>query len=262
MLDFLKQTEEKAQDIKTLRHGLLVFIKEQLQKAEGGEGNSIKGLQLFLTPADEEKHLFESAVYYHEPNRFKEEEVQKIADDYAIELPKQWQMEFFFTDNIPAHAIKSKNLPIGLSIITRKHQTANKITTAVIKVLNGEAESEQYNIASTAGKVYIGRGKNVQTANGFYRVNTIAFLENKNEGNRFVSRQHAHIEWNEKENCFLLFADDGGVPPKNKIKIQTGNGSLIKLQTTQIGHCLQHGDQIILGESALLEFNFQPEGSI
>lgn len=261
MLDFLKQKEEKAQDIKTLRHGLLVFIKEQLQKAEGGEGSSIKSLQLFMKPADEDKHLYESAVYYHEPSRFKEEEVQKIADDYAIELPKQWQLEFSFTDNFPIHSIKAKNLPVALSIVTRK-QTANKITTAVINVLNGEAENEQYKFASTNGKIYIGRGKNVQTANGFFRVNTIAFLDNKNEGNRFVSRQHAHIEWNEKENCFFLFADDGGIPPRNKIKIQTSNGSLIKLQSTQIGHCLHHGDQIILGESALLEFNYQPEGSI
>jgi hypothetical protein len=51
-----------------------------------------------------------------------------------------------------------------------------------------------------------------------------------------------------------LFADEGGIPPHNKMKVRTQGGIPVKLQTTQIGHRLQEGDQIILGESALLEF--------
>jgi hypothetical protein len=34
------------------------------------------------------------------------------------------------------------------------------------------------------------------------------------------------------------------------------DGSLIKLQTAQIGHALKEGDQIMLGESTLLQFTY------
>ena len=29
--------------------------------------------------------------------------------------------------------------------------------------------------------------------------------------------------------AFYLFADEGGIPPRNKVKVQTADGSLIKL---------------------------------
>ncbi len=36
--------KNRPKDIKGIRYGLLQFIKEQLQKAEGGEGGNIKTL--------------------------------------------------------------------------------------------------------------------------------------------------------------------------------------------------------------------------
>ncbi len=128
---------------------------------------------------------------------------------------------------------------------------------AYLKVRIGEAEKEEYTISSTTGKIYIGREKKVQTLDGFYRENIIAFPESKNESNKFISRQHAHIEYNPDSGFFLLFADEGGIPPRNKIKIRTANEqNPVKLYTTQIGHQLKEGDQILLGESALLEFSY------
>ncbi|HLL96228.1 MAG TPA: hypothetical protein VK404_14705, partial [Spirosoma sp.] len=77
------------------------------------------------------------------------------------------------------------------------------------------------------------------------------------EANRYVSRQHAHIEWNGEAGCFMLFADEGGVPPRNKVKIRSTGADLpIKLHSTQVGHPLQEADQIVLGESAVLEFSY------
>ena len=53
----------------------------------------------------------------------------------------------------------------------------------------------------------------------------------------------------------MIFADEGGVPPQNKIKIKSlNNDTPFKLNSIQIGHVLKDGDQIILGESALIEF--------
>lgn len=252
MFDFFKS---RPTDIKGIRGALLQFIKEQLQKAEGGEGSNIKGLCLYITAPNEEKHLYEAAVYADDENRFKEEEVQKIADDYAIALPENWTVEIEFADEAPAEALKAPDVDAALFISTKKKPKVFHDVAAVIRVLNGEAEKEVYSISSTEGKINIGRERRVQTADGFYRENTIAFPDSsRHESNRSVSRQHAHIEWDSDNGAFYLFADEGGIPPHNKMKVRTEGGTPVKLQTTQIGHRLQEGDQIVLGETAVLEF--------
>ena len=76
------------------------------------------------------------------------------------------------------------------------------------------------------------------------------------DANRSVSRQHAHIEWESASGSFLIFADEGGIPPHNKMKIRTAEGISIKLQAIEVGHRLEEGDQVILGDKAVLEFSY------
>jgi hypothetical protein len=256
MFDFLKSKGTPPSDVKEIRQQLLLFIKEQLRKAEGGEGASIKGLQLFID-AGAEAHLYEAAVYYNEPNRFAREEVQRIADDYAIDLPEGWNLDIVFTGELPTGAAKAPNMPAALGIVTRHHSAVQTPETAMLRVLNGEAEQEIYEITPASGRVCIGRDKKAQADDGFLRENDIAFPSNsKNEGNKYVSRQHAHIEWDKHNRCFCLYADEGGIPPRNKVKVQRENGATIRLQTTEIGHKLEPGDKIVLGTSVLLEFDY------
>ena len=107
MLNFLKNKEKSPDDVKQIRQQLLLFIKDQLKKTEGGEGASIKAIQLHMA-AGEDQHLYEAAVYLNEPNRFKNDEVQRIADDFALDLPKDWSLELAFPEELPAEAVKSK----------------------------------------------------------------------------------------------------------------------------------------------------------
>ena len=258
MLDFLKQrNDNQPKDVKIIRNKLLQFIKEQLQRREGGEGSNIRGMELYIAPSPDEKDIYESIVYFHEPDRFKNEEIQRIADDYAIALPTQWNLQLVFVGELPTDAARSKELPVAIHIGTRKQPTLNNPTTAYLKVLSGEAEHDDYMITAGSGRIHIGRDRDVKTIDGFSRINTIAFLvTSPTDPNRYISRQHAHVEWNEESGCFYLFADEGGIPPRNKVKVQTADGSLIKLQTVQIGHALKEGDQIMLGESSLLQFTY------
>lgn len=261
MFDFFKQKEEaSAPDVKTLRYQLLQFIKDQLKKWEGGEGSNIRGMQLFMTPSEEERHLFEAAVYFDAENKFKEEEVQRIADDYAIDLPAGYTLDLLFVEIIPPEAIKSKDLPVALHVSTKKQPVLTAKTTAYLKVVNGEAEQPVYQLSDKAGRVCIGREKKVRTPEGFMRENNIAFPSTSiNSSNKFISRQHAHIKWNSEAGGFFLYADEGGIPPRNKIKVQTANGDIIRLQSTHVGHHLHEGDQIVLGESALLQFSYMEQ---
>lgn len=247
----------RPKDVKGIRSSLLQFIKEQLQKAEGGEGSNIKGLCLYITCNEAEKHLYEAAVYADEQDRFKEEELQKIADDYAIALPDTWSLEFEFTAVAPPEAIPANDVDAALFISTKKKPAVHKEATAYVKVLNGEAEKEVYTITSGNRKFNIGREKKAQTPDGFYRENFIAFpASSNNESNRSISRQHAHIQWDAESGCFYLFANEGGIPPLNKLKVRTPSGKMEKIQTTEFGHRLEEGDQIMLGESAVLEFSY------
>src|SRR6476619_6299315 len=117
MFDLFKR---HPNNIKRIRAALLYFIKEQLQKAEGGEGANIRGLCLYINCKDEEKHLYEAAVYADEENRFKEEEVQKIADDYAIALPENWTLQVEFVNEIPPEAMRANDMNAALFISTKK----------------------------------------------------------------------------------------------------------------------------------------------
>lgn len=246
-------------DVKSIRETLLRAIKEELQKAEGGEGRNMKGINLFMSTLGSDKHIYEAAVYADEPQKFKDE-VQRIADDFALGLPDTWELEVCFDEEFPPDAIRLRDMDAAIFIRTKDH-VIQRSGLAYIRVLNGEAEQHEYQISSDAGKINIGREKKTQVADGFFRLNQIAFPgESADAANKYISRQHAHLEWDNDKGRFMLFADDGGIPPGNKIKIRTaGQENPVKLISTHIGHPLEEGDQIILGETAVIQFSYQPE---
>jgi hypothetical protein len=261
MLKFFSKSDDRPADVKEIRHRVVQFIKDHLRKSEGGEGGAIRSMCLYLAPTAEERHLYEAAVYANEPNRLKNEEIQRIADDYAIDLPAGWNLDISIEDKLPDASIKAAGMPVALSISSGKKAVIHKETSGVIKVMHGGAEQDTYTIKSTQGRVNIGRDRNARTTEGFGRENSIAFPStDDNPASRFISRQHAHIDWNKELGGFMLYADEGGIPPRNKVKVQQTNGNLVRLQTTEIGHALMDGDQIVLGESVLMEFHYLKEG--
>jgi len=251
-----KLFKEPATDVKKIRNILLQFIKEKLQMAEGGEGANINGIYLYINCTEQERYLYESAIHAANPGKFRDE-VQKIADDYAIQLPESWKYEIAFTDKYPEQSYVAPGIKTALFISTRKAGIINKKARAYVKILGGNAEKETYVLEPSKEKINIGREAKVQLSGGFVRKNTIAFTAaGSMDINRSVSRQHAHIEWDPTSGSFLIFADEGGIPPNNKMKIHTAEGSFIKMQAIEVGHRLQEGDQVILGDKAVLEFTY------
>ncbi len=245
-----------AADVKKIRNVLLQLIKEKLQKAQGGEGANINGIYLYINCTEQERYLYESVVYTADPEKFRDE-VQKIADDYAILLPPSWKYEATFTDKFPEQSYVAAEIKTALFISTRKAGIISKKTCGFIKVLGGNAEKESYVLEPSKEKINIGREIQVQLNGGVVRKNTIAFIAaGAADNNRSVSRQHAHIEWEPSSGSFLIFADEGGIPPNNKMKIHTSGGMSVKMQAIEVGHRLQEGDQVILGDQAVLEFTY------
>ncbi|PJJ79039.1 FHA domain-containing protein [Mucilaginibacter auburnensis] len=254
---FNNDADERPSDVKGVRHALLQFIKQQLQKAEGGEGGNIKGVCLYINTTDADKHVYEAAVYAEQPQLLRDE-IQRTADDYAVALPTNWSLDVIFDENIPTEATKALNIDAAFFVKTAKH-AIKKEATAYIRALSGETLESEYILKSESGKINIGRDKKTQSDEGYFRTNHIAFpSESKSKENRFISRQHAHIEWNNDAGRFMIFADEGGIPPRNKVKIRSeANEQITKLHATHIGHELQEGDQIVLGESAVIEFSYK-----
>jgi len=241
-------------DVKGIRNAIVKLVKEQLQKSEGGEGRNIQGIHLYIFCPLAARQLYQAALYMNIEGRFRNEDIQRVADDYAIDLPADWALEITFIEEAPPGAIKSTLVDCALLMTSAGKPSIYSNGTLIINVVNGQAERETYTLTSAQGKVNIGRENKVKMADGFFRINHIAFLgDDKHKANRSVSRQHAHIEWNAMEGCFYIFADMGGIPPGNKTKISRQNEAAAKMQTMEIGYRLQHGDQVMLGGEAVLE---------
>jgi hypothetical protein len=173
MFKIFSSKDDSLNDVKGIRDTLLRGIKENLQRSEGGEGTNIKGINLFIAVDAQEKHMYQSAVYQDEPEKFKAE-VQRIADDFDIGLPADWKMEVYFDETFPPESVKLEGIGAALFIRTKDH-TIQRSGSAYIKVLNGEAEKPVYLIKSEDGRLNIGREKKAQVAGGFFRINQIAF---------------------------------------------------------------------------------------
>ncbi|QNK63695.1 FHA domain-containing protein [Pedobacter sp. PAMC26386] len=256
MFDFFKKNKtDNPLDAKSLREVVLQFIKEELQKLDGGEGKHLKALQVFVNAGAEELFLYETALYSADPEKF-QEEVQRIADNFALDLPADWKLEVRYVAELPVGIIQHKDIKLGLILKSAALPISNQTrSTARLKVITGKAEQEEYILKPGTSRINIGREGSVQASDGSYRVNTIAFLAEMQDSNKYISRQHAHLEWDKEAGCFKLYADEGGVPPGNKTKIRAAHDeNTHKLNSTQIGYALKEGDQIILADVAVLEF--------
>lgn len=260
MFDFFKKNKPAEElDAKGLRDSVLQLLKEELQKLEGGEGKNVARLQLFITARGERRYIYESALYTAHPEQFKEE-VQRIADNFALNLPEEWALDVNFLEEMPEGAVQRPAISTGLLIQTIaavKKKTNGNAAKIALSILKGVAELTEYTFEKESGRINIGRERNIQTNDGSFRINHIAFPA-EHDSNKYISRQHAHVEWDKEAECFKLYADEGGVPPGNKTKISSSADERIhKLNSTHIGYQLKAGDQIILGDAAVLEFSLR-----
>lgn len=264
MFDFFKNAASKGgsstnPDVKEIRDAILRLLKERIQELDGGEGKYIDTLQLYVYPTAEERYKYEAALYTADPRQFKDE-VQRIADNFDLDLPADWKLDVLFVEERPEGAkvapeINAALLLINKSLLVQEQEVV--ASAAQITILHGSAEKEHYILQPGTSRINIGRESQIQSADGSIRLNAIAFAADAHESNKYISRQHAHIEWDKKSATFMLYADEGGVPPGNKTKIRIATDeSIHKLNSTQVGYLLKAGDQVILGESAVIDFQW------
>jgi len=269
MFDFFKKNNKL--DAKGIRDAVLQLIKEELQQLDGGEGNLLQTISVYVAPAEEEKFLYQAALYNGDAAKLRED-VQRIADNFALDLPENWQLALHFEEELPAGTRRTDDIKAGLKLVmslpssaagaategAAAHPTGMLAAAQIsLKVVKGKAEQDEYVLKAGENKrINIGREAQIQANDGSLRINHVAFPEDAAyESNKYISRQHAHIEWDAASASFKLYADEGGVPPGNKTKIRNAQDeSVFKLNSTLVGYPLKDSDQIILGDAVILQF--------
>ena len=144
-------------------------------------------------------------------------------------------------------------------------QDISKGRTARITVYEGQGSmlQDEYILNSVelqkpSMRVYnIGSGKFVKMANGLMRKNYIVINDDENspefEMNRFVSRSHAHIDFNE-DYGFRLFVESKGTKMAGKRTRIIRGDKVFDLNNTLVPEPLVDGDIIELSKSVMLLF--------
>lgn len=224
------------------------------------------GLKLFLvynTP--EELELLKVALYANTPNKFKDAELQKDLADNYIKLTNNWKFEYeFCLGELPNCRFSDRKF--GLEILENIKTEPLKVESFVakIEVLDGQTSQKKYILNFKEKQEFrIGRGYNPRLATGRTRQNDIVFLpqddanfdSTKEQSGLSVSRNHATIKFDAEQQKYFLFVDEGGLPQNNnRTKILRENNTSVKLQVLGMPYELTIGDEIELGDGALLSF--------
>ncbi|WP_375447028.1 FHA domain-containing protein [uncultured Fibrella sp.] len=187
--------------------------------------------------------------------------------DYGITLPDTYLFNWEITATPPDWPDALVRGPYTLLLLKQGQPTAfESIAVALrLEALNGQLHKPYYTLEPTDSQVYtIGRGLRPRLESGQYRLNAIAFVDaaeadfNSGEGesNKMISRNHARIVV--KPTGLWLCAEEGGIPPKNKLKVHTAQGALIRLYDLRVSHLLAPGDQIELGDGLMLLISAEP----
>lgn len=113
-------------------------------------------------------------------------------------------------------------------------------------------------IATLPGqRMNIGIGKKIKLQSGVIRINHIAVDDNPQgehfDQNKYVSRSHAYITFNENEG-FVLTVELGGTPAGKHRTMVFRNNKEIRMDIPGMAVPLENGDQIILSREVTLYF--------
>lgn len=113
-------------------------------------------------------------------------------------------------------------------------------------------------IATLPGqRMNIGIGKRIKLQSGVIRINHIAVDDNPQgehfDHNKYVSRSHAYITFNENEG-FVLTVELGGTPAGKHRTMVFRNNKEIRMDIPGMAVPLENGDQIILSREVTLFF--------
>jgi hypothetical protein len=241
--DFVRS---RSRDPLAVAHGVVERVEEQIQPS--GRGTRVFPFTRLavsvVAPSDDARARFD-AVFEGEPtlhDRIAERlaaagcgDVRPaITIDYVARPHKNWRHPEFdirfsrvVVETAPAAVSESKDARIELT------------------VASGTADRRTYSLGPS--RIHIGRCREVRDSrHRLIRANDVAFAEGDDAINQSVSRQHAHIAYDETTAGFRL-RDDGSAHGTAVVRA----GKTLTVPRGTRGVRLQPGDEIILGDARL-----------
>ncbi len=249
---------------RTLRADIIQFVVQSLQPFVDEKSLSVAGLHLYVFCDDrQQEEAVQAALYADKTGLFKTEQLERILANHFISLAPGWVFEYHIVKELlPPDCLQQGRF--GLKIATAGAPVSVQYIKAGITILAGQAAYDQYELdPGKQLKFYIGRSRTPQLASGKIQQNDIVFLGSNETGstgqtghaNLHVSRNHAFIVYEPGTGRYLLYPDKGGLPDSgNKLKVHTADDKVKWLNIYGVAHCLQNGDQVELGGSAVFRF--------
>jgi hypothetical protein len=186
--------------------------------------------------------------------RYFEQEIRKTLVKAECKFPENLEVEVSVTDELPGPE------GIWLWIETETEKRRPKLPArraAKLTVVEGTANCGD--MALDRKRVNIGRTVNVYRNEGLSRRNDLAFIEDS-DINRTVSREHAHVEYDESEGIYKIF-NDRWYKRNEKGEGSCGiwivrDGMSQEVHRNERGMRLEAGDEIHLGK-AVLRFTYR-----
>lgn len=240
------------------------FIIQSLKPYVDEKSMSVAGIRLYVHCTDAgQEEAAKIALCADKPGMFRTEYLERKLINHFIQLEPGWFFEYHIVhDQLPAGCIQQGQY--GIKVTRAGDQVVEKFTTAGLQILVGQAEQFEYLLDPHLQlRFNIGRSRSPQLATGKVQLNDIVFIgagepgydEGIGKANLHVSRNHAYIVYDPKNNKYLLYPDKGGLPESgNKLKVHTADDRIKLLNMYGIGHHLQDGDQIELGGEAVIRF--------
>lgn len=157
-----------------------------------------------------------------------------ITIDYVTRPHKNWRHPDF---DIRFSRVSVETASVAVS--------ESRDTRVELTVASGTADRRTYSFGPT--RIDIGRRREVRDSrNRLIRANDVAFAEGAEPINQTVSRQHAHISYDETAAAFRLH-DDGSAHGTAVVRA----GKTLTVPRGARGVRLQPGDEIVLGDARL-----------
>jgi hypothetical protein len=243
----LAETIGDSPEVAEIRIAVLDEVRKKIQRAGGKALFPYNLVRIVIRASGPDAAVFERDFF----RKFFEEEVRKALSKESCRYPETLRVEVRLSDSDQGNWVRIETLAEDVPAAV---EPARARRAARLVVVAGSANRSEVPLQKT--RTNIGRLVDVYKSEGLSRRNDLAFAED-NAINRTVSREHAHILFENKSGEYRLFNDRWYKRGDKKESncglwiVRDGMGQEVHRDTR--GTRLLPGDEIHLGK-AILKF--------
>jgi hypothetical protein len=243
------QAMGESPEVAEIRIAVLDEVKKKIQRAGGQALFPYNVLRIQIRAAGEEGAIFERDFF----RRYFEEELRKCLSKETCRFPEDLRVEVRATNSQGSEAGDWLRVEmVAEDAAPAPEEAAPSRQAAMLVVSAGTADKTEIPLEKV--RTNIGRLSDVYKSEGLSRRNDLAFAED-NPINRTVSREHAHIVYDQQTGEYRLFNDrwyQRGNKAENNCGlwiVRDGMGQQVHRDTR--GTRLEPGDEIHLGKAVV-----------